>query len=75
MTMANDLALLETAGVNFIDGNGVWPCLRLRKTHEPASANQKGLTKYWDEAVSDTTMARKNPTRSARRNNIKHPGR
>src|SRR5262245_19588878 len=41
MTMANDLALLEAAGVKFIDGNGVSPCVRLRKTHEPASANQK----------------------------------
>jgi hypothetical protein len=26
------LALLEAAGVKFIDGNGVWPCVRLRKT-------------------------------------------
>jgi hypothetical protein len=41
MTMANDLALLEAAGVKFIDGNGVWPCVRLRKTHEPAKRKPK----------------------------------
>jgi hypothetical protein len=38
MTMANDLAVrraLEAAGVEFIDGNGGGPGVRLRHTHQP----------------------------------------
>ena len=38
MTAANDLAgrrALETAGVEFIDGNGGGPGVRLRHTHQP----------------------------------------
>ena len=37
MTAANDLAIrqaLETAGVEFIDGNGGGPGVRLRKAHQ-----------------------------------------
>ena len=40
MTMANDLAVrraLEAAGVEFIDGNGGGPGVRLRKAHERGS--------------------------------------
>jgi transcriptional regulator with XRE-family HTH domain len=39
MTAANDLAVrraLEAAGVEFIDGNGGGPGVRLRKAHRPA---------------------------------------
>jgi hypothetical protein len=38
MTAANDLAIrqaLEAAGVEFIDGNGGGPGVRLRKAHQP----------------------------------------
>jgi hypothetical protein len=37
MTVANDLAVrraLEAAGVDFIDGNGGGPGVRLRKAHQ-----------------------------------------
>jgi hypothetical protein len=37
MTLANDLAVrraLEAAGVDFIDGNGGGPGVRLRKAHQ-----------------------------------------
>jgi hypothetical protein len=37
MTLANDLAVrraLEAAGVEFIDGNGGGPGVRLRKAHQ-----------------------------------------
>jgi hypothetical protein len=37
MTVANDLAVrraLEAAGVEFIDGNGGGPGVRLRKAHQ-----------------------------------------
>jgi hypothetical protein len=39
MTVANDLAVrraLEAAGVEFIDGNGGGPGVRLRKAHRHA---------------------------------------
>jgi hypothetical protein len=39
MTVANDLAVrraLEAAGVEFIDGNGGGPGVRLRKAHRQA---------------------------------------
>jgi hypothetical protein len=38
LTVANDLAVrraLEAAGVEFIDGNGGGPGVRLRKAHQP----------------------------------------
>jgi hypothetical protein len=38
MTTPNDLAIrraLEAAGVEFIDGNGGGPGVRLRKAHQP----------------------------------------
>jgi len=40
LTAANDLAIrraLETAGVDFIDGNGGGPGVRLRKRHHKKS--------------------------------------
>ena len=36
MTAPNDLPALEAAGVEFIDGNGGGPGVRLRKAHQHA---------------------------------------
>jgi hypothetical protein len=41
MTMASDLALLEAAGVKFIDGQGLLALRAPGKTHEPAKRKPK----------------------------------
>jgi len=61
MTMANDLPYWKPPASNSSMGTASGLACACERRMNLQSANQKGLTKYWDEAVSDTKMARDNP--------------